>query len=918
MKKLILFILLCVSVVPSLVFAQLSILRPSQGGTGIGTAVAGDINKCLSVSNNSPFTFTLASCGGSALPWPFTKQGDGYQATSTGILFTGGFVSNASTTIGANTNTTGLTILGGATTTGTFLHLGSTTLQVFSASAGTTTSATSTNLYTSNFLALGSTTLQNFFASRGTTTSATSTNLYTTDFLSIGSSTFQKLFAQSATATNLFSTNFLALASSTFQNFTGTNATTTQATTTNFAISNIISSLLKTSATGSIIPAILGTDYINSSEQNYKEAVKYATTAALPSNTYANGASGVGATITEAGVGALSVDGASPSIGDRILVKSESTQANNGIYTVTVAGSGIAAFVLTRATDFDQSSDIVTGDAMLVTAGTLLTNTTWAYLGIDSPTMGTSNITFTQVAGTGTGGSFAYPFLTLSTGEQATSTTLSFRNGFLSTASSTFTTGPLILASTTLQTFTGTNSTTTNATTTSLYATGILLAAGSVGTPSLAFDTSGGGRTGLYHSGGGVLSVSSGGSSVADFSSAGIGSKVAGSASVPSLYIVNDGFWRPSAGALAVSLGTGGTVGEVFRFGYGGKIGIGTTTPAWPLNIASSTAPQLTLTYGAGVDHWSFRNTGGILDIATSSNTSLATSTLSAFRLTTNGQPIFSFLSAAGCDVKSDSSGNLTCGVDSTAGSFAWPFTKQADGYHATSTGMLFSGGFLSTASTTVGNNTTATGLTIFGGATTTGQFLSLGSTTLQTFSAFQGTTTSATSTNLYSLSQFLALGSTTLQSFTATNATTTSATTTNFNVSANHLTVGTGNAFMGTTSLKSYTFMSSTTQDAALISLASGSTTNYLGPFKSTNAKMVSLGCQASTTGGVAGGFLLKVGPIGSYSETVFCDTNYREYTLSTNINVVGRKMITGVMSKASSTPASGTYSIFYLETSE
>ncbi len=58
--------------------------------------------------------------------------------------------------------------------------------------------------------------------------------------------------------------NLLATGSSTFQNFTAVNATTSQATTTNLAISSIVSSLLKTNASGAVVPAIAGTDYATS------------------------------------------------------------------------------------------------------------------------------------------------------------------------------------------------------------------------------------------------------------------------------------------------------------------------------------------------------------------------------------------------------------------------------------------------------------------------------------------------------------------------------------------------------------------------------------------------------------------------------------------------------------------------------
>lgn len=140
--------------------------------------------------------------------------------------------------------------------------------------------------------------------------------------------------------------------------------------------------------------------------QNYKEAVKYASTAALPSIVYANGSSGVGATLTGVALAAISLDSSSPALNDRVLIKNQASDFQNGIYKVTATGSGIAVFVLTRTTDADQANEWVTGDSVFVTAGSTLATTTWDYTGIDSPTMGTTSLTFVQIAGQGsfTGG----------------------------------------------------------------------------------------------------------------------------------------------------------------------------------------------------------------------------------------------------------------------------------------------------------------------------------------------------------------------------------------------------------------------------------------------------------------------------------------------------------------------------------
>ncbi|MBX4206307.1 hypothetical protein KW784_00735, partial [Candidatus Parcubacteria bacterium] len=156
--------------------------------------------------------------------YPFTKQANGDNSTTTLIGLYGGFFSNASSTVNNS-----------------FLVAGSTTLQAFTAIQGTITSGTSTNWYVTNFLANGSTTLQAFTATQGTITSATSTNSYITNLLVQGSTTLQAFTATqgtitSATSTNLYATNLLAQGSTTLQKFTASEGTTTSffATTANF------------------------------------------------------------------------------------------------------------------------------------------------------------------------------------------------------------------------------------------------------------------------------------------------------------------------------------------------------------------------------------------------------------------------------------------------------------------------------------------------------------------------------------------------------------------------------------------------------------------------------------------------------------------------------------------------------------
>ena len=158
---------------------------------------------------------------------------------------------------------------------------------------------------------------------------------------------------------------------------------------------------------------------------NFHQAVKYATTAALAANTYANGTAGVGATLTGNANGALTVDGytfTSPADnGTRILVKNEGNAAHNGVYTLSQAGDAGNPYILTRATDFDSAGSgvdqIDAGDFFLVTAGTANANTSWVQQTPLPITIGTTGIVFAQFgapitysAGTGLTESPAYTF----------------------------------------------------------------------------------------------------------------------------------------------------------------------------------------------------------------------------------------------------------------------------------------------------------------------------------------------------------------------------------------------------------------------------------------------------------------------------------------------------------------------------
>jgi len=110
--------------------------------------------------------------------------------------------------------------------------------------------------------------------------------------------------------------------------------------------------------------------------------------------TYNNGTAGVGATLTLS-VALTVLDGYTLLNGDRVLVKNEAAQANNGIYTWATGGT-----VLTRATDFDTAVEMASGDFTFVSNGTLYGSTGWVQT--DPVTVvGTSPVIWIQFSGSG-------------------------------------------------------------------------------------------------------------------------------------------------------------------------------------------------------------------------------------------------------------------------------------------------------------------------------------------------------------------------------------------------------------------------------------------------------------------------------------------------------------------------------------
>ena len=120
--------------------------------------------------------------------------------------------------------------------------------------------------------------------------------------------------------------------------------------------------------------------------------------------TYNNGTAGVGATLTNNSTQvALVLDGVTLSSGNRVLVKGQTAQAQNGVYTVTNTGSGSTNWVLTRATDADSygpsdPDSFGQGDAFFVEEGNTGAGNLDVMNTVGVITFGTTAIVFVNVS----------------------------------------------------------------------------------------------------------------------------------------------------------------------------------------------------------------------------------------------------------------------------------------------------------------------------------------------------------------------------------------------------------------------------------------------------------------------------------------------------------------------------------------
>ena len=131
---------------------------------------------------------------------------------------------------------------------------------------------------------------------------------------------------------------------------------------------------------------------------NFHQPVVAATAGNL-AGTYNNGTNGVGATITASANGSIgTIDGVSVSVGNRILLRAQTDAKENGIYTITAVGSAGAPWVVTRATDADNSptGELANGDFTFVTSGSTNGSKGFIVSTTGTITIGTTEVTYAQ------------------------------------------------------------------------------------------------------------------------------------------------------------------------------------------------------------------------------------------------------------------------------------------------------------------------------------------------------------------------------------------------------------------------------------------------------------------------------------------------------------------------------------------
>ncbi|PCI31084.1 hypothetical protein COB52_00415, partial [Candidatus Kaiserbacteria bacterium] len=164
--------------------------------------------------------------------------------------------------------------------------------------------------------------------------------------------------------------------------------------------SNSITNLAEPSASGDAATK----NYVDTVAQGLdsKESCRLKTIATL--SAYTQSGTGIGATLTADANGQIAdIDGFTPSVSNRILVDTSGTAtgADRGIYTLTQLGDGSNPWILTRATDFDQDSEVTSGAFTFIEEGITTGGNGYVLATPDIITVDSTSMTFTQFSGAG-------------------------------------------------------------------------------------------------------------------------------------------------------------------------------------------------------------------------------------------------------------------------------------------------------------------------------------------------------------------------------------------------------------------------------------------------------------------------------------------------------------------------------------
>lgn len=130
-----------------------------------------------------------------------------------------------------------------------------------------------------------------------------------------------------------------------------------------------------------------------------KASVRIASTANISGTYTATGGASARGQLTA--MPNTAIDGVTPAAGNRVLLKNQTTPAQNGIWIITTLGSG-ANGVWDRATDFDADAEVTSGAFTFVEEGTTQATTSWVLSTANPITIGGASgtsLTFTQFGG---------------------------------------------------------------------------------------------------------------------------------------------------------------------------------------------------------------------------------------------------------------------------------------------------------------------------------------------------------------------------------------------------------------------------------------------------------------------------------------------------------------------------------------